>query len=314
MVAQPHKYLPKRSLSVVGCPFSGGQHRSGVDIGPTTLVERGLINEIRTLGWDVEFTGHQAFAHLKPASDPDDGKLKNPRYVSSVTRAVADTVGQVCKAGRFPLIIGGDHSLGIGTIVGVMQKYPDACVIWVDAHADINTPETTASGNIHGCPLSFVTGLANPPTESFAWVPKCLDFSRLAYIGLRDVDFHEKQFILENNIAAFSMHHIDKYGIGKVVDMALARVNPDLSRPIHLSFDVDGMDPSVAPSTGTPVRGGLSWRESMYICEALHETGCLVAMDIMEVNPSLANTPEEAEITISAGLSLARCALGDTLL
>ena len=108
-----------------------------------------------------------------------------------------------------------------------------------------------------------------------------LNFERLAYIGLRDVDPEEKKILRKHNVAAYSMYHVDKYGIGKVVDMALKRINPDLSRPIHLSFDVDAMDPTIAPSTGTPVRGGLSWREAMYICEAVSETECLVAMDLM---------------------------------
>jgi arginase len=128
--------------------------------------------------------------------------------------------------------------------------------------------------------VSFVTGVMEP-IEVFSWVEKCLSFDRLAYIGLRDVDAGEKKILRDNNVACYSMHHVDKYGIGKVVEMALEKINPGLQKPIHLSFDVDAMDPSIAPSTGTPVRGGLSWRESMYICEAVAETGCLVAMDIM---------------------------------
>jgi arginase len=130
------------------------------------------------------------------------------------------------------------------------------------------------------CPVSFVTGVAKS-VSAFDWVPTCLPFNRLAYIGLRDVDPGEKEILRRNNVAAYSMYHVDKYGIGKVVEMALDRINPGARRPLHLSFDVDAMDPTIAPSTGTPVRGGLSWRESMFICEAVAETGCLVAMDLM---------------------------------
>jgi arginase len=133
------------------------------------------------------------------------------------------------------------------------------------------------------------------------------------YIGLRDVDAGEKKILKEHGIKAFSMHEVDKYGINKVVEMAINHVSPGGSRPIHLSFDVDALDPSVAPSTGTPVRGGLTFREGHYICEAVHETGCLVAMDLMEVNPTLEDD-ESVFQTVTIGCSLVRCALGETLL
>jgi arginase len=160
-----------------------------------------------------------------------------------------------------------------------------------------------------------IDGLSTNVEENvFKWVPQCMDTSRIAYIGLRDVDPFEKNFIKENNIAAFSMHHIDKYGIAKVVEMALKRVNPNGDRPIHLSFDVDAIDPVFAPATGTPVRGGLTWRESCYLCEAIAETGKLVAMDLVECNPHLADNVVSIRDTIGAGISLVKCALGDTLL
>ncbi|GAO50607.1 Ureohydrolase [Saitoella complicata NRRL Y-17804] len=312
----PQSALKEKRVAIVGCPFSGGQARGGVDFGPEHMINAGLIDQVKELGWDVTFEGHQQFEQLKPAAneDPDVGRLKNPRYVSAVTKAVSGVVEKHCKRGEFPLTVGGDHSLAIGTVSGVMAAYPDACLVWVDAHADINTPHSTPSGNIHGCPLSFVTGAAEPCPDVFSWVPKCLPFERIAYIGLRDLDPVEKQILRENNVCAYTMHHVDKYGIGRVVEMALERINPGLQRPIHLSFDVDAMDPAVAPATGTPVRGGLTWREGMYICEALHETGKLVAMDLMEVNPVLGASEQEVQATVHAGLSLARCALGETLL
>lgn len=175
----------------------------------------------------------------------------------------------------------------MGTISGVMRAHPDAVVVWVDAHGDINTPETSTSGNIHGMPVSFLLGIAGelPKVESgpqpFSWVKPVLRPDRLVYIGLRDVDDGEKKILREHNIRAYSMHEVDKYGIGRVVELALAHVNPDGTRPIHLSFDVDALDPTVAPSTGTPVRGGLTFREGHYICEAIAETGLLVGLDIM---------------------------------
>lgn len=204
------------------------------------------------------------------------------------------------------------------------RAHPTACVIWIDAHADINTPSTTDSGNIHGMPVAFLLGIAGSVPE-FNWVKPVLKANKLVYIGLRDVDAGEKRILKENGIKAFSMHEVDRYGIGKVVEMALDAVNPNRDLPIHLSFDVDALDPSVAPSTGTPVRGGLTFREGHYICEAIHETGLLVAFDLMvqsylpcdhhyliglqEVNPSLADE-ESVKQTVAVGCSLVRSALG----
>jgi len=308
-----HKFLPNpKTVAIVGCPFSGGQAKLGVDGGPIHLVNAGLADQLTELGWKVQFDGHHQFEDISAANDPPIGKLKNPRLVSKVTEAVAKTVAEHAKKGCLSLTLGGDHSLAMGTISGTLSAYPDACVIWIDAHADINTAESTGSGNIHGMPVSFLIGIGSKIPE-FAWVKPALAASRLVYIGLRDVDAGEKRILKENSIKAFSMHEVDKYGIGQVVEMALDHVNPQRNLPIHLSFDVDALDPSVAPSTGTPVRGGLTFREGHYICEAIYETGLLVALDLMEVNPSLADAAS-VEQTVAVGCSLVRAALGETLL
>lgn len=248
--------------------------------------------------------------------------MKNPRAVSAVTEDLASKVYEQAKHGRMVLTLGGDHSIAIGTIGGTSKAIrerlgKEIAVIWVDAHADLNTPETSDSGNIHGMPVAFLTGFAkSEETGIFDWLAKdfstfpALSHKKLVYIGLRDVDRGEKQLLRENGIKAFSMHDIDKHGIGRVLEMALAHIGSDT--PIHLSFDVDALDPQWAPSTGTPVRGGLTLREGDYIAECVHETGQLVAMDLVEVNPSL--EVAGASETVRAGVSLVRCALGDTLL
>ncbi|KAF8559735.1 Ureohydrolase [Imleria badia] len=308
-----NKFLPNpKTIAIVGCPFSGGQPKLGVDKGPIHLVEAGLIEQLQEIGWKVDFDGHHQFEEIQAAADPPIGTLRNPRLVSHVCESVASVVGGHAKNGQLPVTLGGDHSLAMGTISGTLDSYPEACVIWVDAHADINTSETTGSGNIHGMPVSFLLGLGEKFPE-FAWIRPVLKPERIVYIGLRDVDAGEKRILRENKITAFSMHEVDKYGIGKVVEMALDHVNPNRDLPIHLSFDVDALDPSVAPSTGTPVRGGLTFREGHYICEAIHETGLLVALDLMEVNPSLED-PESVRQTVAVGCSLVRSALGETLL
>ncbi|KIK59412.1 hypothetical protein GYMLUDRAFT_44411 [Collybiopsis luxurians FD-317 M1] len=311
-----------KTASIVGCPFSGGQPKVGVDKGPIHLVEAGLVQQLEGLGWKVNFDGHHQFEEISAKEDPVIGKLKNPRYVSKVSQEVAKAVGGHAKKGELPVTLGGDHSLAMGTISGTLDAHPNACVIWIDAHADINTAESTDSGNIHGMPVSFLLGLPQHSGSSqsdthiqstFSWIKPLLKPSRIVYIGLRDVDAGEKRILKQNGIKAFSMHEVDKYGIGKVVEMALDHVNPNRDLPIHLSFDVDALDPSVAPSTGTPVRGGLTFREGHYICEAVWETGLLVALDLMEVNPSLEDESSVRQ-TVAVGCSLVRSALGETLL
>jgi arginase len=315
-MAVNNKFLHEpQTVAIVGCPFSGGQPRAGVDQGPIHLVNAGLINQLKDLGWNVIFDGHHQFEDITVQDDPPMGIVKRPGLVSRVTEAVSKTVGAHAQAGRLPLTIGGDHSLALGTISGTLSTYADACVIWIDAHADLNTVESTPSGNLHGMPVSFLLNLPNNGDSSlFPWFKEpFLAPHRLCYIGLRDVDVGEKKILKDFGIKAFSMHEVDKHGIGKVVEMALDHVNPNRDLPIHLSFDVDALDPSVAPSTGTPVRGGLTFREGHYVCEAIWGTGLLVALDIMEVNPSLADAAAVHQ-TVAVGCSLARSALGETLL
>lgn len=284
------------------------------------LIESGLITQIKDdLGFNVYHDGQvHSYAELLPAHDPDHRNMKKPRAVSAVTKTLADQVYEHARKGRLVLTLGGDHSIAIGTIAGSARATRERigreiAVVWVDAHADINTPETSDSGNIHGMPVAFLTGLAKEKDPSiFGWISDehRIPVSKLVYIGLRDIDRGEKKILRDHGIKAFSMHDIDRHGIGKVMDMALGWIGSDT--PIHLSFDVDALDPMWAPSTGTPVRGGLTLREGDFIAECVAATGSLVALDLVEVNPSLEATG--ANETIRAGCSIVRCALGDTLL
>jgi arginase len=284
------------------------------------LIESGLADQLKD---DLEYNIHfdnkvHSYDELLPSSDPDHRGMKKPRAVSAVTEALSQQDYDHAKEGRFVLTLGGDHSIAIGTISGTAKAIRerldrDMAVIWVDAHADINTPETSDSGNIHGMPVAFLTGLASDkPDAPFGWIKDehRVSVKKLVYIGLRDVDRGEKKILRENGIKAFSMHDIDRHGIGKVMDMALGWIGSDT--PIHLSFDIDALDPRFAPSTGTAVRGGLTLREGDFIAECVHQTGSLVALDLVEVNPSLEE--EGAAETVRSGVSIVRCALGDTLL
>lgn len=370
----PTKFLSEgNQLGVVAVGFSGGQvcryptltryHcsrltltsqcKAGVDTAPSALISAGLLSQLSDdLGYDLlhDNTVH-SYSSLMPSSDPDHRNMKRPLAVSAVTQRLSEQVYKHAREGRCVLTLGGDHSIAIGTISGTAKAIRERlgremAVIWVDAHADINTPETSDSGNIHGMPVAFLTGLATEERQDvFGWLKddQKISLKKLVYIGLRDVDKGEKKILREHGIKAFSMHDIDKYGssskrrgfmelilsrcgIGRVMEMALGHIGNDT--PIHLSFDVDALDPQWAPSTGTPVRGGLTLREGDYIAECVHETGSLVAMDLVspfgfrsgfadvrvqvEVNPSLEAVG--AAETIRAGCSLVRCALGDTLL
>ncbi|PIA13629.1 Ureohydrolase [Coemansia reversa NRRL 1564] len=321
LMAERSKFLKNGTTVGVTCvPFSGGQPKGGVDDGPVEMIRFGILDQIQGMGYAVELSDNmEKYRSMRPANDPPVDNLKNPRYVDIATRRVAEQVQAHCKEGRIALTLGGDHSIAMGTLVGSSSVYgDDLCVIWIDAHADINTPSTTESGNLHGCPLSFVLGLSEPSEALsnaglFDWIKPCVRKDRLVYIGLRDVDTGEKEILRKHGIKAFSMHDVDKHGIGKVVEMALDHVNKDRLLPVHMSFDVDALDPTVAPATGTPVRGGLTFREGHYICEAIAESGCLVALDLVEVNPTLGD-PESLRQTVAVGCSLVRCSLGESLL
>lgn len=315
------KFLPNRhDLGVVAVGFSGGQTKAGVDAAPKALIDSGLIQQLEEdLEFKVTYDDQvHSYTDIMPKEDPEYRNMRRPKSVSAVTRAVSEQVYEHASKGRFVLTLGGDHSIAIGTISGTARAVKERlgrelAVIWVDAHADINTPETSESGNIHGMPVAFLTGLATEKNEeTFGWIreDQRISTKKLVYIGLRDVDRGEKKILREHGIKAFSMHDIDRHGIGRVMDMVLGWIGSDT--PIHLSFDVDALDPMWAPSTGTPVRGGLTLREGDFIAECVAETGSLIALDLVEVNPSL--DVQGASDTVRAGCSIVRCALGDTLL
>ncbi|KAI9680891.1 MAG: Arginase, catabolizes arginine to ornithine and urea [Caeruleum heppii] len=306
------KFLPSRDeLGVVAVGFSGGQCKPGVDAAPSALISSGLLTQLTNdLGYHLHHDNIvHSYAELMPESDPDYRGMKRPLAVSAVTKRISDQVYEHASKGRCVLTLGGDHSLAIGSIAGSARAIRERlhgrelAVIWVDAHADLNTPETSDSGNIHGMPVAFLTGLAKEDREDiFGWLreDQLISPKKLVYIGLRDVDKGEKKLLRDHGIKAFSMHDIDKHGIGRVMEMALGHIGTDT--PIHLSFDVDALDPQWAPSTGTPVRGGLTLREGDYIAECVHETGSLIAMDLVEVNPSIEDAG--AKETIRAGCSI----------
>ncbi|XP_022333997.2 arginase, hepatic-like isoform X1 [Crassostrea virginica] len=296
-------------VGVLGCPMYHGQTKPGTKEGPAALRDAGLLEMLKDQGLDVEDFGDVNIPCLEevPLSDLS---VKNPKHVGAASANIATDVHKVLDSGRACLVLGGDHSLAIGSIYGHSLAEPDQVVVWVDAHADINTPLTSTSGNIHGMPLSFLVHELQPyncKLPGFESIKPCISAKDIVYIGLRSVDPGERYIIEKFGIQSFSISEVDKLGIKEVVEKAINYLDPEGKRPIHLSFDVDALDPSLIPCTGTPVLGGLSFREGNYICEELAATGRLSCVDIVEVNPTLGNERDK-EITVNAALQIiTRC-------
>jgi len=300
--------LEPLTVGVLGGGYKGGQPISGVEGGPKAIREAGLLKEIWKLGWEVQDYGDLEFETVENDPPASNG-VKHPRQVGKACEKIFDYVYKHAAEGKLMLTLGGDHSLAIGTIAAINKAWKDVVVIWIDAHGDINTPQTSPSGNIHGMPVAFLMGMVKESVPGFEWLHPCLTPDRIVYIGLRDVDSGEKKILREKGIKVFSMTEVDKFGIGKVMEMALDHVNPKRDKPIHLTYDVDAIDPLVVPSTGTRVKGGLTYREARHICETISETGRLVSMDVVEVNPSIGTDKDVAE-TASVAVDLVKSALG----
>ncbi|KAM4690335.1 arginase-2, mitochondrial [Rhinophrynus dorsalis] len=294
------------SVAVIGAPFSKGQKKGGVEHGPAAIRSAGLIEKLSSLGCTVYDIGDLNFAQV-PNDTLYNNTVKYPRTVGLACQVLANAVSRAIGAGHTCVTLGGDHSLALGSINGHAQQCPDLCVIWVDAHADINTPLTSISGNLHGQPVSFLLRELQdkvPLIPGFSWTKPCLSTSDIVYIGLRDLDPAE-QFILKNyDISYYSMKHIDCMGIQKVMERTFDHLLGRRQRPIHLSFDIDAFDPALAPATGTPVIGGLTYREGVYITEEIHNTGMFSAIDLVEVNPVLGSTSNEVKATASLAVDV----------
>lgn len=309
-------------VGIIGVPLAHGQPLGGVDFGPDVMRRRGLQKMIENVTthdgqkWIVEDLKN---INVNPAligSPSDYPNCKNNMNLGAINKMLAQKVSSVRQKDRFALSIGGDHSCGIGTVSGVLDAHPETGVIWVDAHADINTPKTSASGNVHGMPVAFLMNIDNSrDIPGFQWMKSVpiLKPYRLVYVGLRDIDDGERNFIKQLGIKAFTMVEIDKFGIASVMEQAMDHLSNRTQRPIHLSFDIDSVDPLYARATGTRVRGGLSYREAFYLVEAVSETGLLCSMDLVEVNPILGNESDVGD-TIDLATGLICSGLGSVIL
>lgn len=295
-------------IRVIGAPMDLGADRRGVDIGTSAIRYADLNHRLRSLGHHVQDMGNLAVP--QPESQPlGNPKLKYLDQIVRVSEELAGIVTTILQEGDFPLVLGGDHSIGLGSINGVANVHKNVGVLWIDAHADFNTDQSTPSGNIHGMVLASLAGLGNSSlTNIGGWSPK-IHKETIVIVGARDLDPGEQELLRTNSIHVFTMSEIDQLGITEVMQQALAIAGQN-NDGIHLSLDMDALDPTEAPGVGTPVRGGLTYREAHLAMELIADSHKLVSMDVVEVNPILDRENATALLAVELVLS----ALGKKIL
>src|SRR3989304_3830732 len=283
-------------IDIIGVPIDLGADRRGVDMGPSAIRYTSLHQKLEGLGHTIEDKGNIEVPIPETCSITDP-RLKYIDCIIPMARRIAGAVATSMQGGRVPLVLGGDHSLSVGSIRGA-AKHKKLGVLWMDAHGDFNTSDTTPSGNIHGMSLAALCGLGDPRLTSL-WdeTPPVIDPGRVAIIGARDLDPGEKTNLQEAGVMVQSMEQIDRAGIVTALEKAIARVSHDVDG-IYLSFDLDALDPRFAPGVGTAVSGGLTYREAHLVCEVVAETGKLIGMDVVEVNPVLDDTNRTAILAV----------------
>ncbi len=276
-----------------------GQGRRGVDMGPSAIRYARLKSGLEELGYTVEYLGNVEPPIPELAYASED--LRHISAVRDVCAKVCERAGEMVSRDVFPVFLGGDHSISIGTVSGVAGAGRTG-VIWLDAHADFNTHETSPSGNIHGMPLGVLAGHGHPDLMSIGGPDPSVCPEDVVIVGLRSVDREEQNLLREAGVRSYTMKEVDAYGVARVVRQALKELS-HLDR-VHLSFDLDVMDPEVAPGVGTPVRGGLTYREAHLVMELINEAGIVTSLDVVEVNPILDSRNGTAELAVELVASL----------
>jgi arginase len=299
-------------LSILGVPLGFGSSLAGVDIGPAAMRVARLNQRLAQLGYEVRDLGDMRIARPQIMAEQSE-RVKYLKEVGEVCEELAGEVRNILGGGEFPLILGGDHSIAIGSIAGVASFHREQNqtlgLIWFDAHADMNTPETSPSGNIHGMPLSALLGYgAKELTDVAGFAPK-LDPRFCAHIGARDIDQGERELIRQLGLRFFTMREIDERGISVCIDEAI-NIASRAPAGYSVTFDVDALDPGDAPGSGTLVRGGLTYREAHLALEKIAEAGGMRSLEIVEINTALDINNRTAEI----GVELILSALGKTIL
>jgi arginase len=288
-------------IDILGVPLDMGADRRGVDMGPSAIRYAHLQQGLEELGYTVEDKGNVdvPIAEMCRINEP---KLKYIDCIVPMARRVAGAVATSVQGGRLPLVLGGDHSIALGSIRGA-AKHKKLGLLWIDAHADFNTDETTPSGNIHGMPLAALCGLGDRRlVQLWDELVPVVDPKNVVVLGARDLDAGEKKNLYEAGVTVLSLEQIDRTGMYAAVSQAIEQISRDTDG-IYLSFDVDSLDPRHAPGVGTPVSGGLTYREAHLACEMVAETGKLAGMDMVEVNPILDVQNQTAHLAVELILS-----------
>ena len=296
------------AVAVIGAALDLGQSRRGVDMGPSAIRYAGLEERLRSLGLEVDDRGNVETAHPEGAVVADEQARYLPEILDACAR-VASLVGAAINEGATPLVLGGDHSVAIGTLAGLARRHgSDGGVIWLDAHGDLNTPGTSPSGNVHGMPLAAALGLAGDQFAHPGLDLPAIDPNRVALIGVRSLDQAERELVRSSGLRVFTMSELDRIGIERALQEALDRVAGGSF--VHVSLDLDVLDPEIAPGVGTPVRGGLTYREAHLALELVAESGLAGSLEVVEVNPIL----DRENTTAGLAVELVASALGKTIL
>lgn len=301
--------MKRKHVSIIGVPMDLGQMRRGVDMGPSAIRYGGLQERLTNLGWTVQDHGDILVDMRENAESSTAGNLKNLSSVVKASELLAQKIDETIAGDSFPLVLGGDHSIALGTLAGVAKKQKNLGVIWYDAHGDLNTADTSPSGNIHGMPLAASLGFGDPALTNIGGFSPKAKPENVVIIGARDLDDGERKLIKETGIKVFTMHEIDRLGMTTVMKETIEYLR-ERTEYVHLSLDLDGLDPTEAPGVGTPVAGGLSYRESHLAMEMLEESGIITSAEFVEVNPIL----DEKNKTGAAAVALIASLLGEKLL
>jgi arginase len=286
-----------RKLSIIGMPMDLGQMRRGVDMGPSAIRYAGVNERLKSLFDEVHDLGDIAIGRPEVTID-EESNLRNLELIAEKTADLADKVDTVIQSGSFPLVLGGDHSIAIGTLAGLSKHYENLGVIWYDAHGDLNTAETSPTGNIHGMPLAVSIGLGHPLLTNLGGYQPKVKPENIVIIGARSLDHGERELIKEQGIKVYTMHEIDRLGMTKVMEESIQYLK-NKTDGVHLSLDLDGLDPSDAPGVGTPVNGGISYRESHLAMEMLAEANIITSAEFVEVNPILDDKNKTATVAVA---------------
>jgi arginase len=305
--------VPAKKIRFIGVPLDLGAGRRGVDMGPSAFRVAEIHARVRALGYEVSDHG-DINVFIQETHDPGDPCMKYLKEIRHTCEEVRDEVDRALGEGAMPVVLGGDHSIAMGTIAGVSRHFRKQDerigLIWFDAHGDMNTPETSPSGNIHGMPLAVALGIGEKSLVSLAGDEgPMVEGARAAVVGLRDVDPAEKENIRESGIGAFTMRDIDERGMRAVMEEAIKRATAGTAG-MHVSFDLDGIDPDHAPGVGTASPGGLSYREAHLAMEMLFDTGKVLSAEFVEVNPVL----DHRNTTAKLGVELLASLLGKKIL